>query len=69
MAAEYLDTLPESVPDDRWLVHNHVRPAHPLGMNGFRAWLDELGPERREPCDCRWASELGRHFRVAHDGA
>jgi hypothetical protein len=60
----YLTRLPKAVPDGRVLVHNHVRPTRHLGSRGFRAWLTDEGAERLEPCDCDWAPELGRHYRV-----
>lgn len=60
----YLSRLPATIPERRCLVHNHVRPAHPLGMNGFRAWLQDPDPSRLEICDCGWAPELDQHYRV-----
>jgi hypothetical protein len=63
-AVNYLSAVPTSVPTGRVVVHNRVRPAHPLGRKGFRAWLDEPG-DRYEPCDCGWAAEtLVEHYRV-----
>ena len=36
----YVDVLPsEPVPAGTYLVHNHVRPVAPLGLNSFRAWI------------------------------
>jgi len=67
---EYLSQLPESIPAGRYLVHNHVYPvSRRPGTRGFRVWL-ATSDERLEPCDCGWAPELGRHFRVTRkDGA
>jgi hypothetical protein len=59
----YLSAVPTSVPTGRVVVHNHVRPAHPLGRNGFRAWLAEPS-DRYERCDCGWAETLAEHYRV-----
>jgi hypothetical protein len=61
---EYLTRLPQTIPADRALVHNTVRPTRRLGSRGLRAWLHPLD-ETLEICDCGWAGELGRHYRVA----
>lgn len=61
---EYLFSLPEAIPQDRILVHNRVRPAKPLGRNGFRCWLTSLDDERHEVCGCGWAADLGTHYRM-----
>ncbi len=60
---DYLDRLPQAVPEGRLLVHNNVRPTRRLGSRGFRAWLAS-DPVGLVPCDCGWASELGPHYRV-----
>jgi hypothetical protein len=65
---EYLRTLPASIPADRVLVHNTVRPTRRLGSLGFRAWLEPIGSESLEPCSCGWAQELGTHYRVRQPG-
>jgi hypothetical protein len=61
----YLSQLPTAIPRGKVLVHNQGQPTRRLGSRGFRAWLS--GPDRKtlEVCDCGWAPELGRHFRVA----
>jgi hypothetical protein len=59
----YLQRLPEAIPEGQFLVHNSVRPTHPLGSHGFRAWL-QAQDEHLEPCDCGWTPELGTHYRV-----
>jgi hypothetical protein len=59
----YLQRLPEAIPEGQFLVHNSVRPTHPLGSHGFRAWL-QVQDEHLEPCDCGWTPELGTHYRV-----
>jgi hypothetical protein len=59
----YLQRLPESIPEGQFLVHNSARPTHPLGSQGFRAWL-QAQDEHLEPCDCGWTPELGTHYRV-----
>ena len=60
---KFLRELPELIPESQWLVHNNAQPAHPLGTNGFQAWLQEPDPANRETCNCGWAPELGQHFR------
>ena len=50
----------------RVLVHNHVVPQRVLGMNGFRAWTQNLS-DKLKVCDCKWAGvDLGGlvHYRV-----
>ena len=59
----YLRSVPKSVPSGKIIVHNQVRPASPLNTNGFRAWSDEPSLEY-EVCPCKWAPELGVHYRV-----
>ena len=59
----YLQRLPEAILEGQFLVHNSVRPTHPLGSHGFRAWL-QAQDEHLEPCDCGWTPELGAHYRV-----
>ena len=68
------DSQPHSVPPDRVVVHNNVRPTRQLGSRGFRAWLCpslevlRVTPDPGRPvlqlCDCGWAPELGPHYRV-----
>lgn len=54
--------------DEGWVVvHNHVKPAHPLGAYGFRAWLSKREPNI-EPCPCKWAPKLGGHYHVKGAG-
>jgi excisionase family DNA binding protein len=62
----YLRAIPASadVPSGLIVVHNHVRPAHRLGLNGFRAWTQIPG-ERTVACFCGWATKLGPHYRMA----
>jgi hypothetical protein len=58
---------PEDVPAGMGIVHNHiVPPARRIGARGFRIWvqaLDDSDPPL-EICPCKWAPELGRHYRV-----
>ena len=63
----YLGRVPKEVPVDSVLVHNQVRfpgSPYPLGVDGFRAWLQRDSRDRLEPCDCGFASQLGTHYRV-----
>jgi hypothetical protein len=60
----YVTSIPVAVPDGLILVHNDVRPAHPIGRNGFRVWLTTPA-KQYIPCDCGWAAEVpGGHYRV-----
>ena len=67
LGIEYLFKIPDTVPADRLVVHNHVRPQARLGLNGFRAWLygPDPDPKRVKVCDCGWAPQLPEHYRVA----
>jgi hypothetical protein len=58
---------PEDVPAGMGIVHNHiVPPARRIGVRGFRIWVQAL--DDSDPplaiCPCKWAPELGRHYRV-----
>jgi hypothetical protein len=66
MGMTYLRAIPveADVPAGVVVVHNNVRPARRLGSRGFRAWLQPLTDERLEVCECRWAPEAGRHYRI-----
>jgi hypothetical protein len=57
----YAPAAPVPAPDV--VVHNHVRPVSPLGLNGFRAWL-EVPRAGIEVCPCAWRPEIGPHYRV-----
>ncbi len=62
----YLSRTPRKVPADvaaggRVLVHNHIRPAEPLGLHGFRAWTQEPD-DTLILCDCGWSGL--EHYRV-----
>ena len=61
MRIEYLDLLPESVPESLALVHNRVKP----NGGGFRFWLQRpTDSPPIVPCPCDWAPELALHHRV-----
>jgi hypothetical protein len=66
-AITYLEAIPAG-PDELdpgyVVVHNHVRPRRRLGTMGFRAWTQQP-TGRVEICGCKWAPELGVHYRVA----
>jgi hypothetical protein len=47
----------------RIIVHSHVKPVEPLGLNGFRAWTDEPDDNHYERCKCGWANGI-EHYRV-----
>ena len=61
---DYLSHVPQSLPSGKIIVHNRVRPTRRLGSRGFRAWFAEPSSEF-EACPCKWAPELGVHYRVA----
>jgi hypothetical protein len=60
----YFKKIPGTVPKRHVVVHNQIKPALPLRMNGFRAWLSLATNDRIEPCPCKWAPNLGTHYRV-----
>lgn len=74
----YITGIPRKpLPPGHVVVHNHVRPTHPIGTHGFRAWIaapddDERiaayargrDPYEAERCPCGWAPELAEHYRV-----
>jgi hypothetical protein len=63
----YPSYLSDPIPAGLVVVHNQVRPPErQLGTRGFRAWLSPPNPAGHEieVCNCGWAPELGRHFRV-----
>jgi len=62
---KYLKHIPSAadIPAGMVVVHNQARPAHPLGMHGFRAWL-QAPSERLEVCPCSWAPDLPAHYRI-----
>jgi hypothetical protein len=62
MTYTVLRRVPRTIPEGLIVAHNHIRPAKPIGLNGFRAWLTEPS-DKYERCDCGWANGL-EHFRV-----
>lgn len=69
MATRYVSGIPRTVRPGWFVVHNHVKPVHPVGLNGFRVWLqsDTIDPKLKL-CDCGWASDRGYpHYRVQLD--
>lgn len=61
----YLKRIPATIPPDRVLVHNNVRPTRRLGQRGFRAWYEPAARSQRLAiCYCGWAPELGIHYIV-----
>jgi hypothetical protein len=66
----YLTGIPRKpIPEGRCVVHNRVRPeGFPnvyAGQRGFRFWMQDLEPDHLEVCDCSWAPQLERHYRVS----
>jgi hypothetical protein len=64
---EYLSTMPEEVPTGKILLHNNVVPARRIGSRGFRIWLSSPDSTKYVACDCGWAPELGKHYRINTD--
>jgi hypothetical protein len=67
-ADKYLKSLPATkIPSGSYLVHNHVRPARPLGQQGFRAWMTE-DTNRLVKCTCDFGgndnAEVNPHYRI-----
>jgi hypothetical protein len=65
---KYLNKFPTSVPSGKVMMHNHVRHTidMPLGLNGFRAWIDTAPPnEEFKPCHCGWSNLP--HYSVRPD--
>ena len=74
----YVDVLPsEPVPAGTYLVHDHVRPVAPLGLNSFRAWI-QTKAGNLVPCHCNFGGcknsqlhklhyrlDMGQHSRLA----
>jgi hypothetical protein len=59
-------TVPRKLPTGEVLVHNHVKPAAPLGWNGFRAWTQEPD-DTLEPCTCKMGGTNPHnhaHYRI-----
>jgi hypothetical protein len=64
---KYLGYVPRKVPEGKVVVHNRVKPASPIGMNGFRIWIQSPSDEPMlVVCDCGWAPHLKSHYRVFH---
>jgi hypothetical protein len=62
---EYPDPLPETIPPDRFLVHNNsVRASRRQDTSGAPYWL-QPHQSGLEACRCGWAPHLGTHYRVA----
>lgn len=60
----YLSRVPrQDYPEGTILVHNHVIPAHPVNLNGFRIWVTDENLENYTRCKCGWAGHL-THYRV-----
>jgi len=63
---EYLTRVPGTVPVGKIVVHNRVKWQRKLGLDGFRAWLDDPPPKAHyKLCTCGWASHLKAHYRSA----
>lgn len=62
------DFLPATkLPADHYLVHNHVRPVNPLGLNGFRAWVTD-DRDKLVECHCDFGgcrnADVNPHYRL-----
>jgi hypothetical protein len=64
------------LPEGTFLVHNHVVPAKPLNMNGFRAWVQKgdvvnlIAVSDLVECGCDFGgnanADKNTHYRVRH---
>jgi hypothetical protein len=59
------DRVQEAHRRRRVLMHNHVRHSvdMPCGVNGFRAWTDDMPQPGFKPCRCGW-SGLPHYSRI-----
>ncbi len=64
MSLEYIEEIPDPMPEGKILVHNHVTPSPYIGNRGFRVWLATKEDKHIE-CPCWYAPQLGTHYRVA----
>jgi hypothetical protein len=65
---EYIDSIPDIIPEGKRLVHSVLWMGKELGEIGFRAWLAEPDDEQQILCQCGWASELLRHYKIRRQG-
>jgi hypothetical protein len=65
MTLEYINEIPDPMPEEKILVHNHVSPTPWIGYRGFRVWLATKTDDHIE-CPCWYAPQLGKHYRLAH---
>jgi len=56
--------MPTAIPAGQILVHNNVVPTRRINTRGFRAWFAAPDPNKLVICDCDWAPELGKHYRI-----
>jgi hypothetical protein len=62
---KYLGCMPRKIPEGKVVVHNRVKPAWPIGTNGFRIWLQSSSDDPKVVvCNCGWAPHLKNHYRV-----
>jgi hypothetical protein len=67
---KYLFHMPRKIPEGKVVVHNRVKPASPIGTNGFRIWLQSPSDDPMlVVCNCGWAPHLKSHYRVFGVGA
>ena len=57
----YVNKIPKKIPEGKILCHNHVQPAHPINMNGFRVWLVDSS-DKWERCLCGWGDGI-EHYK------
>ena len=60
----FLRKIPAVIPAGNVLVHSWAKPTERLGSRGLRAWLS-TDTSGLEVCPCGWASDLGKHYRIA----
>ncbi|MET3993344.1 hypothetical protein ABID65_004996 [Bradyrhizobium sp. S3.9.2] len=66
----YVTRLPRrKLPEGTFLVHNRIVPVNPLGLNGFRAWVQKGNDEPPlVKCRCDFGgnanADKNEHYRV-----
>ena len=64
---DYLEEIPTVIPAGKILVHNNVVPARRIGSRGFRIWYASPDSNKYVVCQCDWAPDLGKHYRINTD--
>lgn len=62
---EYLDEIPDDVPEGKVLVHNLEYIGQQSGEDGFRFWVTNPDLTRQVSCHCAFAPNVSRHYRTS----